>query len=107
MFFNSGPYVFQGEFDWFFEDIQGQGHVRGQGWYVQGGYLLSYVHPVELAARYQVLDLDANIDDLRWTSIGLNYYIRNHNLKVQTDYIFRNGGALADDVFQVQLQLDF
>ena len=109
LFFNSGPYVFQTEFDWFVEDLVGGGEIIGDGWYVQAGYLLGCYcgSLVETAARYQTLDLDTNPDTLRWTSLGFNFYIRDHNLKVQTDYTFRDGGPLDDDVFEVQLQLDF
>ncbi len=109
LFYNSGPYVFQSEFDWFVEDIAGGGEIVGDGWYVQGGYILGCLCGTlaEAAARYQVLDLDTNQDTLRWTSLGCNFYIRDHNLKVQTDYTFREGEPLDDNVFEVQLQLDF
>jgi hypothetical protein len=109
LFYNSGPYVFQSEFDWFVEDIAGGGEIVGDGWYVQGGYVLGCLCGTlaEAAARYQVLDLDTNLDTLRWTSLGCNFYIRDHNLKVQTDYTFREGEPLDDNVFEVQLQLDF
>ena len=45
-----------------------------------------------------------------WTTIGINYYIRGHNLKVQAEYTFRKEeGTEIDnnDLLQVQLQLDF
>ena len=48
-----------------------------------------------------------------WTSVGFNFYIRQHNLKIQTDYTFRQGDSgtlftiMQEDVFEVQLQLDF
>jgi hypothetical protein len=71
---------------------------------VQGGWL--FCCPWELCARYQELQFDDD-EELRWTSLGLNYYFREHNLKVQSDYTFRNGGDIEEDLFQVQLQLDF
>lgn len=109
LFFNSGPYVFQTEFDWFVEDLVGIDDITGNGWYVQGGYILGDLccNPLEAAIRYQTLDVDTNLDILRWTSLGLNYYIRDHNLKIQTDYTFRDGGIFDKDLFQIQLQLDF
>jgi hypothetical protein len=83
--------------------------VHGDGWYAQGGYLF---HPaIEVVARYQELDADSSVPDdrLRWTSVGFNIYIREHNLKIQTDYTFRSeqGNQLGNDVLQIQLQLDF
>ena len=67
----------------------------------------------ELAARYQ--DLKDPITPLngsagaKWTSIGVNYYIHEHNLKVQTDYTWKNesGTEIDNNAFQMQLQLDF
>ena len=110
VFYNSGPWVAQGEFDWFQQDFfAGAANIQGEGWYVQAGYLINSCW--ELAARYQLLDPDTNTagDQLRWTSIGLNYYIWEHNLKIQTDYTFKDeqGAELANNAFQVQLQLDY
>ena len=105
VFFCSGPYTAQAEFDWFTEAGGGAtGDITGDGWYAQAGWL--FCCPWELAARYQELNFDGQ-DRLQWTSIGLNYYFRKHNLKVQTDYTFRQGGVLDEDLFQVQLQLDY
>ena len=79
------------------------------GWYIQGGYLITPL--LELAARYQEFDpnKDAANDKLRAVSIGFNIYIRSHNLKIQSDYTFRREELvqISNDIFQVQLQLDF
>ena len=67
----------------------------------------------EVNARYQSLYDPINpIDDsteIHWTSVGVNYYIHEHNLKVQADYTWKDELAteIANDGFQVQLQLDF
>jgi hypothetical protein len=66
---------------------------------------------VELAARYQQLDPTdtAANDRVDWTSVGANYYVRGHNLKVQADYTFKHeqDSQVNNDLLQVQLQLDF
>lgn len=110
LFFNRGPYTLQAEYDWFMQDsVGGIPDVRGDGWYVQAGYFFNCCW--ELAGRYQLLDPDHDVfgDQLRWTSVGLNYYIWKHNLKIQTDYTFKDeqGADVADNVLQVQLQLDY
>ena len=84
--------------------------MEGDGWYVQAGLLLFC--GIEIAGRYQELDVDNTVSDdgLRWTSIGLNKYIRDHNLKIQSDYTFKReqgSNEIDNDVFQVQLQLDY
>jgi len=114
VFFNAGPFTLESEFDDFNEDVDvvtvgGKPDANGTGWYVQGGYLVR--RPVELAVRYQERDADAGAfaNRLQWTSVGLNFYIRDHNLKVQTDYTFKREQAneSVNDLFQVQLQLDY
>ncbi len=109
-FFNRGPFTLQAEYDWFKEKMKGgDSDIQGYGWYVQGGYLCHRF--IELAVRYQELEPDIHVsnDRLRWTSVGLNIYIREHNLKIQTDYTFKNeqGDDVDKDVFQIQLQLDY
>jgi hypothetical protein len=104
VFFCSGPYTAQAEFDWFTQvGANGVANISGAGWYAQVGWL--FCCPWELAARYQELNLDGQ-DHLQWTTLGLNYYFRQHNLKVQMDYTFREGG-IFEDAFQIQLQLDY
>jgi len=110
LFFNQGPATIQAEYASYRENVTGgPGSFTGKGWYVQGGYL---VRPrIELAARFQQLDpTDTATDDrLQWTSVGANYYIRAHNMKVQSDYTFKReqGQQTSNDLFQVQFQLDF
>lgn len=117
VFFNTGPYTFQAEYDWVLQNQDaGAPDALIHGWYAQFGYLIDYwcEKPcTEFAVRYQTLDSDLLPETLRWTSVGFNFYIREHNLKVQTDYTFKHGDSgtlftmMQEDVFQVQLQLDF
>jgi hypothetical protein len=120
LFFNTGPFTFTTEYDWFQQDaISAVPDIEGDGWYVQAGYLLHYCDYLacpcdcvcELAVRYQELDPNEEIltDRLRWTSLGMNIYMREHNLKVQMDYTFRAEEVVEinNDLVQVQLQLDY
>jgi phosphate-selective porin len=118
LFFNKGPYTLQAEYGWF--RLTGNVDRSNYGWYAQGGYLLEALNQrldavapwfpeMELAARYQ--DLDAKTfrrQRERQTSVGANFYIRDHNLKIQTDYNFRNIEDTEDrGLYQLQLQIDF
>jgi hypothetical protein len=89
----------------------GNPDLTGDGWYVQGGYVVGCLGKTlfELAARHEQLNPENSAERLCWTSIGFNVYIHDHNLKIQTDYTFRDERAndVDNDVFQVQLQLDF
>jgi hypothetical protein len=117
LFFNTGPYTFQAEYDWIFQNSENATpDALIHGWYAQWGYLIDYwcEKPCrEFAVRYQTLDSELLPETVHWTSVGFNFYIREHNLKVQTDYTFRQGDSgtlftmMQEDVFQIQLQLDF
>jgi hypothetical protein len=129
VFANNGPYTFQAEYDWIHDSVAGGDDVISDGWYAQVGYLFHYdpCDPcaAEFCVRYETLDpyiFTAGVPDngerLDWVRVGFNFYIREHNLKVQTDYCFRSGndltaplvgglGLFDEDVFEVQLQLDF
>jgi hypothetical protein len=115
VFAASGHYTFQAEIDYFVENIAFLSDSSGYGYYVQGGYLFDPCDPcLEFAVRYQMLDSDLQPDVFRWTSVGFNWYIRDHNMKIQTDYTFRNGGPLDlngrpldENIFALQFQLDF
>jgi len=114
LFFNQGPLCLESEYDDWREDVKvpvpgGKVDTHGTGWYVQGGYM---VQPqVELAARYQERDADTGTfsNRLEWTTLGMNYYLRDHNLKIQGEYTIKREetGAIDNDLFQVQLQLDY
>lgn len=122
-FYNSGPCVVQAEYDWFEENANNGGtDVQGDGWYAQAGYLLNYDQyrcceckcGYEIAVRYEESDrlrlTDGTISNrFDWTLIGLNVYIREHNLKIQSDYAFRDedSNETDNDVFQTQLQFDY
>jgi hypothetical protein len=134
IFFNTGPFTLQAEYSWFKKDTGSTGPAGAadyvtQGGYVQAGLLLgpvfgvekgasaSILNSIELAARYQDVDDETPAvfsgpvrGRAQWTSVGLNYYIRGHNLKVQTDYTFKDSnffGSADRHLFQLQLQLDF
>jgi len=110
VYFNQGPFSAQAEYGQYKEDVtSGAGGFTGKGWYAQGGYLVT--SEIEVAVRYQQLDpSDASSTDRRdWTSLGGNYYIRGHNMKIQADYTLKHeqGTQVSNNLFQVQFQLDF
>jgi len=114
VFFNTGPFTFEAEYDRFKQDMnRASPDIEGYGWFAQAGYL--FHRWFELAARYQELDRDGAVlqklsdEKIRWASVGFNTYLRDHNLKIQTDYTFKmeDGTGVANDLFQVQLQLDY
>lgn len=114
LFFNRGPATLAAEYATYKEDAKSGADslkVDGGGWYVQAGYLVGGIF--EPAVQYQELDPNqsagASNDKLKWTTVGFNIYMRGHSLKIQTNYIFKqeDGTKINNDLFQLQLQLDF
>jgi hypothetical protein len=110
LFFGDGPVSVQAEYASYDTDPPTGGQDdEGRGGYAQAGFLL---HPrFELTGRFQQFDPSSNTtgDRLRWTSVGANIYIYDHNLKIQSDFTIRKeqGQEIGNNLFQVQLQLDF
>ena len=109
-FFSNGPLTAQAEYAFYDSDPpEGPQDDEGSGFYAQAGYLVS--PRVELTTRHQQFDPSSNTsgDRVRWTSVGVNIYIRGHNLKVQSDFTVRSeqDPQSFNNLFQVQLQIDF
>jgi hypothetical protein len=78
----------------------------GWGYMVQGGYLLT--DTFELTGRYSAakpLGVSA-IEDAWEAGGGISWYIHEHALKLQSDYM-RLGGADSKGAHQARLQLQF
>jgi hypothetical protein len=61
------------------------GETRLTTWVVESGYMLVPAR-LELAAGYQSMDADNYDDEWTRTSIGLNCYLHEHDIKLQTTY---------------------
>lgn len=83
------------------------------GYYVEGAYLipLAAIGDLEFAARYQSYtpDSDFTDPDQNQTSLGVNYYIKGHDVKVQGVYNINEKDSGRDydpgDNFVLQAQL--
>ncbi|WP_243371656.1 porin [Geotalea sp. SG265] len=102
--------------EYFFAQGEGQltGTVlRGQGWYVQGGFFLIPSH-LEASGRFSYLDPNRAVGNDHWVeaSGGLSWYFEKHNLKLQSDYtaihkqraVAFNRGPFATDDHQIRIQ---
>lgn len=94
----------------------GGSEVKSKGYFVQGGY---FVLPpkLELVARYEQYDPNDSVDntsDIKWTTVGVNYFFHKHDLKLLANYTFKDekkdptsGKKKDDDTLMVQLQVKF
>lgn len=77
------------------------------GYYVQvGQFLTSRIQAVIKFEQFDPNRLVLNNKDLRWTTVGVNYYIKGDRVKVMADYVFRRERAMAvpNDAFMIQFQ---
>lgn len=85
--------------------------VESDGWYFQGGYLFG--NHFEVALRYSEILRELVDTDETEAGIALNYYIRDHDLKVQLDYRALDFEAppstpnIDNDIVRVQVQFAF
>lgn len=73
------------------KDFDDTEDLSNDGYYIEGAYLVPKkigIGELEFAARYQAYtpDSETNAPDEKQTSLGVNYYIKKHNIKVQTTY---------------------
>jgi phosphate-selective porin len=107
---DNGPVSFRGEGFWarYHACRPGLPSLNALGFYVQGAYFL---HPrLQAVAKFEYFDPNEalhNSQDLRWTTLGLNFYLVGNQLKLQANYIFKNERRkeIHNDTFIVQLDL--
>lgn len=85
--------------------------TTSDGFYVILGHYFVPKH-LEAIVKYEEYDSNKDVtnqDDIRWTTIGLNYYIYGHDAKLMADYIIKDEkeGGYDNNTFLAQLQLRF
>ncbi|MFA5139653.1 MAG: porin [Elusimicrobiota bacterium] len=85
--------------------------VNAEGWYVQGSVktLGGRLEPLARYQGYQPDDAVIDAKDLRWTTLGLNWYINGQSSRLLANYTFKRErrGAYANDELVLQYQLSF
>lgn len=86
-------------------------NVHMSGYYVQGSY---FVIPKKLrtVAKYEAFDPNDAINNYKdndWTTLGLTYLIKGHDLKIETNYIIKDEAKddLKNNVVYLQVQMLF
>lgn len=84
------------------------GYGTGDGFVLQTGYLLA--SNWEFAMRYTDINPDTNstIDEETEYTFGISRYVKEHNLKVQSDFSYQDRvGSSNRTVFRMQLEVAF
>ncbi len=108
----AGPAWVKGEYISALLDGQGgDPEVRAYGWHASAGYGLLR-GKLELLGRYQVYDPNTahvTSKDIRWTTLGFNWFVDGHREKVQVNYTFKRerASSVPNDELAAQLQLAF
>ncbi len=86
--------------------------IDSDGFYVMATHYFIPKH-LEGLLKYEEYNTDADLatreDDIRWTTVGLNFYIDGHDAKLRANYIFKGekSDSYDNDTLLVQLQLRF
>lgn len=87
-----------------------KGSTDLENWSVEGGYMV-LPGKLEIVAAYQLQDADNYADEWTRTSVGANWFIKKHDIKLQTSYRLNDSvkGVKGDDEdeFFVQAQYVF
>lgn len=90
-----------------FRDPTGQ-DFTANGFYIQGAqFLARYLQAVVKYEQFDPNRLALDNKDIRWTTLGLNYYIKGDRAKVMVNYVFKRErtGPFSNDALMVQFQL--
>jgi phosphate-selective porin len=90
-------------------DAGGQA-TKKDGYYLQ--YAYSFNPKYQAVLKYEEYDADKSVEantEKKWTTIGLNQYIRGNDLRMSYNYIFKgeSGTSIKDNTFLTQLQVMF
>ena len=82
---------------------------EADGWYLQGSYFL-IPQKLQLVAKQETFDPrnDLDEDETDTSTLGLNYYVKGHDLKLMLDYQRVDAGRLeSQDKVLARLQVIF
>jgi phosphate-selective porin len=80
-----------------------QDEFEADGWYVQGSYFI-VLKRLQGVVKYESFDPDTEVDGntVDTLTIGLNYYIKGDDIKVQLNYLLTDAGVNSGFVFDNQ-----
>lgn len=82
--------------------------LEREGWYAQVGYIIPFMPQLQSVFKYEEFENSNNIEQRDFT-IGLNYFIKRNNVKLQINYVHKNESKDERDNDQVltALQIAF
>lgn len=112
LFAQWGRLSFKTEHLWgeFKPKLNGKRLIRTDGYYIQWGWYLT--QSLQALVRHETFDPDKDVlndSDIRWTTLGLNCFIRGYNLRTQANYVFKREktDSVRDDILFASILLLF
>lgn len=109
---SQGPFSFQGEgfYARYTSYRSGLPSLSAQGFYVLAAYFLS--PRWQIVGRYETFDPHVHLqdsEDMRWITLGLNWYLLGNRLKFMGNYILKSQGkeGFQDHTLIAQVQFFF
>ncbi len=105
-----GPASFRGEYfyAWFEPNRAPLPEVRADGYYTQVAW--HFLPVLQGVAQYEAFNSDRgtpNSDSLHWTTLGLNWYLRDNRVRLSSNYVFKRGtpATSPNNALVIQFQL--
>ena len=82
--------------------------LEREGWYAQVGYFIPFLPQLQGVFKYEEFE-DADNEEEKNITVGLNYFIKQNHFKLQVNYVHRNESKRESDNDQVltALQIAF
>jgi phosphate-selective porin len=81
--------------------------VQADGYYAEIAW--RFLRPLQAVGKYEAFHPNRSprsSDNLHWTTLGLNWYIRENRIRLSSDYVFKRGASATkpNNAFEVQFQ---
>jgi phosphate-selective porin len=105
-----GPASFSGEYfyAWFEPNRAPLPEVHADGYYAQAAW--RFLRVLQAVGKYEAFQPNRgspNSDNLHWTTLGLNWYIRENRIRLSGDYIFKRGAPATSPQNALLVQFQF
>ena len=105
-----GPASFRAEYfyAWFEPDRALLPEVQADGYYTQVAWC--FLRVFQAVGEYEAFDPNRgarNSDNLHWTTLGLNWYIRQNRMRLSTDYVIKRGAPATKPNNALLVQFQF
>ncbi len=105
-----GPASFRGEYFyvWFLPNLAPLPEVQADGFYTQSAW--RFLRVLQAVAQYEAFNPQlgaSNSEKLHWTTLGLNWYLRDNRVRLSSNYVFKRGAPATAPNNALLIQFQF